>query len=92
MSNVLLYLGDEGREEGITWKSVPGNLVNKGKNKNDLLIAYLEKKPDSQEEIADLFAGEALSFGEDDFAVRTQPVLQALDASVLSQKYAHKVF
>ncbi len=82
MSNVLLYLGDEGREEGITWKSVPGNLVNKGKNKNDLLIAYLEKSPDFPEELADFLAGEAPSFGDDDFAAYTQPVLQALDAKL----------
>ena len=82
MSNVLLYLGDEGRGEGVTWKSVPGNLVNRGRNKNDLLIAYLEKAPDFQEELADLFGGEAPSFSDDDFAARTQPVLQALDAKL----------
>ena len=82
MSDVLLYLGDEGRKEGVTWKPVPGNLVNKGKNKSDLLIAYLEEAPDFQEGLADLFGGEAQSFGDNDFAERTQPVLQALDATL----------
>ncbi len=86
MSDVLLYLGDEGREEGVTWKPVPGNLVDrKGKNKNDLLIAYLEEAPEFQEELADLFGGEAPSFGDDDFAARTQPVLQVLDAKLKTE-------
>lgn len=82
MSNVLLYLGDEGREEGVTWKSVSGNLVSRGRNKSDLLIAYLEKAPDFQEELAELFGGEAHSFNDDDFAARTQSVLHALDAKL----------
>lgn len=73
MSDALLYLADEKRK-GITCQPIPGSQP----NKRDLLIAYLEQAPDFGEALADLFGGEAPTFGDADFAARTQPVLAAL--------------
>ena len=78
MNDALLYLGNEKTEEGVTWRGIPGNVANKGRTKNDLLIAYLEDAPDFQEELAELFGGQAQNFSDLDFSARTQPVLDAL--------------
>ncbi len=79
MNNALLYLGDEKREEGLTWRGIPG------RNRNDLLIAYLEQAPDFQEQLAELFGGEAQRFGDADFAERTRSVLNALEGKLQEQ-------
>jgi len=81
MKRALLYLGDEKKEEGVTWKRIPGNLLVRGRNNPDLLIAYLEDAPDFRE-VADLFGSETSSFGEADFEEQTKPVLEALQGKL----------
>lgn len=82
MNDALLYLGDEKRAEGVTWRGIPGNLATNGSNRNDLLIAYLEEAPDFQEELAALFGGGEQTFGDSDFDERTQRVLNALEGKL----------
>ena len=78
MNDALLFLGDEKRETGFTWRPIPSSQP----RKQDLLIAYLEEAPDFLKELADLFGGEAQTFGEKDFEACTQAVLEALDAKL----------
>ena len=78
MNDALLYLGDEKKEEGVTWQGIPGNR----RNKSELLIAYLHEAPDCQEELAELFGGQAEKFSDPDFSARTQPVLDALEGKL----------
>ena len=77
MNDSLLYLAGESKKN-ITCRPIPGAQP----GKRDLLISYLEESPDFQEELADLFGGESQSFGDADFAARTQPVLEALDGKL----------
>ena len=77
MNDSLLYLAGESKKN-ITCRPIPGAQP----GKRDLLISYLEESPDFQKELADLFGGEAQSFGDADFAARTQPVLEALDGKL----------
>ncbi len=80
MNDSLLYLADE-KKKGITCQPIPSVQP----KKRDLLISYLEDAPNFQEELADLFGGEAQTFGDADFAARTQPVLKALNGKLQTE-------
>jgi hypothetical protein len=70
MLNALNFLTDETRK-GKTWRGVPNS-----ENGNDLLLVYLEDKPDSSANFADLFAADT---NED---VVTEALFEATTAKI----------
>ena len=82
MQTAIKRLAGNKEQRGKTWYPIPSNLNEKKRPKTDLLVAYLEREPESQAAIAEMFGGQCETFSEADFEARTQPVLRALEANL----------
>lgn len=69
------------RKEGTTWRGVASGRFEKKKELQDLLIVYVEEKPELDEKVASLFgSGDEIALTQ--FEVDTRAVCDALDGIV----------
>lgn len=87
MAGALLALAGEDRE-GKTCRSIPGNKTKRDERTGkmavvrELLIAFPEDEPATNDPYADLFGSQQETFREPDFIARAEPVLKALDGKL----------
>ena len=77
MSDALLHLACEDKR-GISCRAIPSAQP----DKRDLLIAYIEGELGFQEQMAEMFGGEAGTFSDADFAEIARPVIESLEGKV----------
>jgi hypothetical protein len=80
INDAILWITAPDRE-GKTWRRVPRqDKAAGGLPRNDLLIAYVEERPDLPAALADFFAGVSEAGPEVDFEATAESVVRAIDA------------
>jgi len=80
MAEALLWITSDERK-GKTWRSIASGLFEKSREKKDLLISYVDGKPDIDAPVADFFGTDQDSLKKQ-FEVDSKTVCDALNAVV----------